>query len=549
MTLSLLWPVVTLFLVLFATVSQPGDAIRLEYLADPEEGQDGAQEEAFDASCTMRTVTDGTACGITNVVSQITDSIKCGVKLCTKWGQQFPCGIKTCNEEKETNNTCEVIDKCPLKVRIFLEGHAYVGEFENASFDVQYNDIQVTEGVPEVRDFLNSNTQVLKTVANMLVDQAVQMGQQEVEKLKTDVTETLAGYAGGEDVAKYFNTLGDDPHQALEDTVRECLPKLGASFAPFYHESLEQHALAASAGKRTRSHCGRWLRVKVRGQKAFYIENWEHVEVAKTFDLASECESTFYAQCSRGTLQEVRRCPGDVAPQESERCLPGPGCRSFRRKIHGWIVSIRLPGHEDEELIGGGNVFLRSKKPKENREKQRFLGETEETVRAREEYRDDSMQAVVSVPLFQSIFQDNMCRAAKRMKSSRCKAATSTLFRWFQLSIKAPMPESELLPEKLPVKLRFKKGNFEASTVPPWSELEQYIEQMLMDVVNAQELPLNMQITEANVDLKPGGQFVKITDGSWVDIRGEVDAAMLAGQLGSLASDQASQLLGSLPLR
>merc|ERR1712129_128523 len=105
---------------------------------------------------------------------------------------------------------------------------------------------------------------------------------------------------------------------------------------------------------------------------------------------------------------------------------------------------------------------------------------------------------------------------------------------------------SEILPENLPVQMRFRQGNFVASALPPWSELEQYVEQTVMDQVNALELAFNMKMIEANVDLKPGGQFVNITNGSWVDLWGEVDAAVLAGQLGSVVADKASQLLGSL---
>merc|ERR1740139_359878 len=88
-------------------------------------------EQQSGAACAMRTVTDGTLCGVSNVISRVTDALKCGTRrVCVKWVgcHNVP---KICSTTSTSPKTCEVIDSCPVTLAAQLAGTGTIDNMED----------------------------------------------------------------------------------------------------------------------------------------------------------------------------------------------------------------------------------------------------------------------------------------------------------------------------------------------------------------------------------------------------------------------------------
>lgn len=474
-------------------------------------------EDMLDSSCSTRTITDGTICGVATVQRSVTNVLQCGTKrVCARF---VGCRnvIQTCQVTVTSPRTCEVLDTCPVTLAAKIAGRGSIDHMENITVTAEVVEVKVERGIDAARGLINSNRLLVMPMLNAVINAALpgvnRNIRAEVDKLKGVLIDTIKK----QNIGRFFSVVNSvDAENALEKTLNRTFSTLAGDIAP--RQQLEKAPVVENWRNRL---CHRHLRVRVEDGATYVIRNWTDAIFARKYDEAKECDTVYSAQCGSGIVIKKKQCP--FQPVEVHNyCLWGAACWRKWYTVKGSPTkAISIPQSDGTNMLAelGKSLFVDHVSQDSEQKDAIVLSGADPSSLG-----DLDEQVNMQVPGFQENFVKDMCdnsgadSLVPSFRTWRCRGLLNTLCHW--AAWRGSVPVAGMDDIKVKVSLQ---ENFTVSFVPQWTDIERKVEQILIEELSKQSFPMDARVTSVDLELGGSGKHLEIEPESTVFVEANID--------------------------
>lgn len=461
-------------------------------------------DSAVPDKCAMKDVQDAIKCGVDRVIEQITDAVKCGTRWAKYVGECPPYDIcpKTCSQEVVRNKTCQILLHCDYELGAHIIGKAPTLSVSNLTFDARVVDFWVRQNNPELNETLEGNRAHILNLLQELVGSGLGEMNEVVGELSTSFKNELV-MAIENRVVKEYDWLarmvlgGKGFGEGLLATVGRRFDHIAAEM----HSRREVEA-DDETSQRARL-CHRLLRVKMQNGTEYFLRDWHNVLLARTYDRLTDCHSVYSAHCNTGTLIKKKKCPM-VEAVVTRYCLFSFWCWKGYRTIESRSMLNMTLYKGREEIASSEDVEVDHIAANDRRtirnvfnvvEGVRIAEDVQEELQTLVQLKDDELPKVLRNEVCSRLRQ-NAWTGFKTLVNARCRVMLRFLEKFGDTTVALPIGS-----EYLNTDLTVQNGVFRAQFIPDWRQASRNADQMILESMRQQNIPLNLTVKEINLNL------------------------------------------------